>query len=47
MHYNQGWANGFHDNIRYWEFWNEADLSIFWTETPEQFYRLYERRRAP
>ncbi|MGO8793885.1 MAG: hypothetical protein ACLQLC_03600, partial [Candidatus Sulfotelmatobacter sp.] len=21
MHYNQGWANGFHDNIRYWEFW--------------------------
>ena len=43
MHYNQGWANGFHDNIRYWEFWNEADLSIFWTETPELFYRLYEK----
>ncbi|HEX3354745.1 MAG TPA: hypothetical protein VHS34_18140 [Terriglobales bacterium] len=43
MHYNQGWADGFHDNIRYWEFWNEPDLPFFWTETPEQFYRLYEK----
>ena len=29
LHYNQGWANGFHDNIRYWEFWNEPDLAVF------------------
>src|SRR3984893_1825292 len=43
MHYNQGWANGFHDNIRYWEFWNEEDLPFFWTETPERFYALYEK----
>jgi xylan 1,4-beta-xylosidase len=43
LHYNQGWANGFHDNIRYWEFWNEPDLAFFWTETPETFYRLYEK----
>lgn len=43
MHYNQGWANGFHDNIRYWEFWNEPDLPFFWTETPERFYQLYEK----
>jgi xylan 1,4-beta-xylosidase len=43
MHYNQGWANGFHDNIRYWEFWNEPDLPLFWTETPEKFYVLYEK----
>ncbi len=43
MHYNQGWANGFHDNIRYWEFWNEEDLPFFWTETPERFYTLYEK----
>ncbi|MGA9552602.1 MAG: hypothetical protein WBR30_10135, partial [Candidatus Sulfotelmatobacter sp.] len=21
MHYNRGWANGFHYNVRYWEFW--------------------------
>ena len=25
MHYNLGSANGSHDNIRYWEFWNEPD----------------------
>jgi hypothetical protein len=40
MHYNQGWANGFHDSIRYWEFWNEPD-GLFWSGTPEQFYSLY------
>ena len=52
MHYNQGWANGFHDKVRYWEFWNEPDLEAnwfpgfaqpFWTGTPEQFYWLYEK----
>jgi hypothetical protein len=42
MHYNQGWANGFHYRIEYWEFWNEPD-GIFWSSTPEQFYRLYEK----
>jgi len=41
MHYNQGWANGFHYQIRYWEFWNEPEG--FWTGTPEQFYSLYEK----
>jgi len=40
MHYNQGWANGFHHQIRYWEFWNEPG-GLFWTGTPEQFYSLY------
>ncbi len=42
MHYNQGWANGFHDRIRYWEFWNEPD-GLFWSGTPQQFYALYEK----
>lgn len=42
MHYNQGWANGFHYDIRYWEFWNEPDI-LFWSGTPEQFYVLYEK----
>ena len=42
MHYNQGWANGFHYNIRYWEFWNEPE-ALFWGGTPEQFYSLYEK----
>jgi xylan 1,4-beta-xylosidase len=42
MHYNQGWANGFHYHIRYWEFWNEPD-GLFWTTSPEQFYLLYAK----
>ncbi len=41
MHYNQGWAHGFHDHIRYWEFWNEPET--FWSGTPEQFYSLYAK----
>lgn len=41
MHYNQGWASGFHYNIRYWEFWNEPEG--FWSGTPEQFYALYAK----
>lgn len=41
MHYNQGWDNGFHDGIRYWEFWNEPEG--FWSGTPQQFYELYEK----
>ena len=24
-HYNEGWADGFHYNITYWEIWNEPD----------------------
>jgi len=43
MHYNQGWAQGFYDQVRYWEFWNEPDTPFFWTDTPETFYALYEK----
>lgn len=42
MHYNKGWASGFHYDIKYWEFWNEPG-PIFWTGTPAQFYQLYEK----
>ncbi|MGA8237271.1 MAG: hypothetical protein WB918_12200, partial [Candidatus Sulfotelmatobacter sp.] len=42
MHYNLGWDGGFHDHIRYWEFWNEPD-GLFWSGTPQQFYALYEK----
>jgi len=42
MHYNLGWAEGFHYHIRYWEFWNEPE-ALFWSGTPEQFYSLYEK----
>ena len=26
LHYNEGWADGFRMDIRYWEIWNEPDL---------------------
>ena len=49
-HCNEGWANGHHWNIRYWEIWNEPDNQYFsedrskdpmWSGTPEQYYDLY------
>ena len=46
-HYNEGWANGFHYDIKYWEIWNEPDNGIdntqnmMWHGTKEEFYELY------
>ena len=47
-HYTEGWANGFHYDIKYWEIWNEPDLSAdpdkpkkTWSGTPEEFYEFY------
>ncbi len=47
-HYNEGWANGFHFGIRYWEIWNEADdnldpsKSSMWCGSKEEYFRLYD-----
>lgn len=42
-HYNEGWARGFHYNIKYWEIWNEPDNgSATWTGTQRQFFDLYK-----
>lgn len=41
-HYNEGWADGFHYNITYWEIWNEPDNEMMWLGTAEEYYRLYE-----
>ena len=42
LHYNRGWARGFHYRIRYWEIWNEPDLGkVFWAGTAQQYYELY------
>ena len=47
-HYNEGWADGFHYDIKYWEIWNEPDSSVIiadnpmWKGTPEQFFELYK-----
>ncbi len=46
-HYNEGWADGYHLNIRYWEIWNEPDNSPdpkknqMWTGTMEAYIELY------
>ena len=47
-HYNEGWANGYHYGIKYWEIWNEPEnredpkLNQMWTGTAEQLYELYD-----
>ncbi len=47
-HYNEGWADGFHYDIRHWEIWNEPDnpdqpgSNVMWSGTPEQYYLLYQ-----
>jgi hypothetical protein len=41
-HYNEGWANGFHHNIEYWEIWNEANAGpAMWKGTWDEYVRLY------
>ena len=47
-HYNEGWADGFHLNIQYWEIWNEPDLDDddfankrCWGGTAAEFFELY------
>ncbi len=46
-HYNEGWANGYHYGITYWEIWNEPDdcyeneTAAMWKGTPEEYFRLY------
>lgn len=40
-HYNEGWADGYHYNIVYWEIWNEPDNQQMWTGNMEQYYGLY------
>lgn len=48
-HYNEGWANGFELNIKYWEIWNEPDLDgddspnkRNWGGTQAQFFDFFE-----
>ena len=41
-HYNEGWADGFHMGIEYWEIWNEPDIGQCWTGTEEEIMALYD-----
>lgn len=41
-HYNEGWADGFNLNIKYWEIWGEPDLGdMCWSGTKEEYFDLY------
>ena len=40
-HYNDGWANGYHYNIRHVEIWNEPASSLMWTGSDKQYFELY------
>ena len=47
-HYNEGWANGFYHDIKYWEIWNEPDLDPddstnkrCWSGTEAEYAELY------
>ncbi|MBR4072331.1 MAG: hypothetical protein IKK24_00185 [Clostridia bacterium] len=48
MHYNQGWADGFNYNLKYWEIWNEPENpgndygKSMWDGTKEEFFDLYK-----
>ena len=42
MHYNDGWADGYHYNITYFEIWNEPDLDGFWNGTTKSYFDLYK-----
>ncbi len=47
-HYNEGWANGHHLGIEYWEIWNEPDnepdplKNPMWRGSAAEYYHLYE-----
>jgi len=41
-HYNEGWADGHHYGIEYWEIWNEPENPPMWQGTKEEFFELYK-----
>ena len=41
MHYNEGWANGFKLNIRFWEIWSAPDTPIGWASDRNDYFELY------
>ena len=42
-HYNEGWAEGFHYGIEYWEIWNEPDMVPLMWDNPDftSYCRFY------
>ena len=48
-HYTEGWADGHHYNIRYWEIWNEPEVQdkMMWCGSDEEYYNLYTVTAKP
>lgn len=42
LHYNYGWADGLHLNIRDWEIWSEPDTKNIWYGEWEEFFAFYK-----
>ncbi|MBQ4050776.1 MAG: hypothetical protein IJD13_04045 [Oscillospiraceae bacterium] len=46
-HYTEGWADGYHYNIRYWEIWNEPENgpdqehNAMWKGSMERYFEFY------
>ena len=40
-HYNEGWADGFKWNIRYWSIWEEPDTNPELLDAPNAFFGAY------
>lgn len=51
LHYTQGWADGYHYDIEYWEIWNEPDLDVeqykvkprTWGGSEADFHDFFEK----
>ncbi|MBR5143644.1 MAG: hypothetical protein IKW53_01215, partial [Clostridia bacterium] len=41
MHYNEGWANGYKMNIKYWEIWSAPDSGECFASDKEIYFELY------
>jgi len=42
-HYNEGWSDGFHHGIRYWEIWNEPEnRPAMWSGSDDDYFQLYK-----
>ena len=42
-HYNEGWADGHNWNIKYWEIWNEPDVTKqMWNASMHEYCKMYE-----
>ncbi len=40
-HYNEGWADGYHMGIEYWEIWNEPELPMCWYGEKQAFCEFF------